>query len=80
MRHQVKMPRLGDTVTGGVLLLEWLVAEGQAIKVGDPLAVVETDKTTTEVPSPIEGTVESLLAKVDDEIAVGTPIVSVVSG
>jgi pyruvate/2-oxoglutarate dehydrogenase complex dihydrolipoamide acyltransferase (E2) component len=73
MRHQVKLPRLGDT-TQSVLIAEWLVEVGQAVSIGAPLALVETDKVTTEVPSPVAGTVIEHLVPVQEEVDVGAPI------
>ena len=48
------MPRLGETVDE-VVLLEWLVEVGDQVEEGAELAVVETDKVETEVPSPVAG-------------------------
>lgn len=73
MRHQVKLPRLGDT-TQSVLVAEWLVDIGQTVAIGAPLLLVETDKITTEVPSPVGGVVVEHLVDSRDEIDVGTPI------
>jgi pyruvate/2-oxoglutarate dehydrogenase complex dihydrolipoamide acyltransferase (E2) component len=78
VRHQVKIPRLGDT-TVNVVVLEWLVQVGDDVEVGQPLATVETDKTTTEVPTPIAGRIEALHADVDDEVPIGSTLVSIVA-
>ena len=73
MRHQVKVPRLGDT-TQSVLVTEWLCAVGTEVGVGTPLVAVETDKTTAEVPSPVAGRLVEQLAAVEDEVPVGAPL------
>lgn len=73
MRHQVKIPKLGDT-TRSVLITEWLCAVGAEVGVGTPLVTVETDKTTTEVPSPVAGRLVEQLAAVEEEICVGGPL------
>ena len=73
MRHQVKLPRLGDT-TQVVLVTEWLCGTGADVDVGTPLMTVETDKVTTEVPSPVAGRLVEQLVSEQDEIAVGTAI------
>lgn len=73
MRHVVKLPQLGDT-TQSVLIAEWLAAVGDAVPLGGPLLLVETDKITTEVPSPVTGTVVEHLVAIQDEIDVGTAI------
>ena len=59
MRYEVRMPRLGETVDE-VVLLEWLVEVGDRVEEGAELALVETDKVETEVPSPVAGTVAEL--------------------
>ena len=48
MQEVVNLPRLGDTVDQ-VLVLEWIVEVGQIVAQGDPLVLVETDKTEVEV-------------------------------
>ena len=73
MRHVVKLPQLGDT-TQSVLIAEWIVGVGETVELGGPLLLVETDKITTEVPSPVAGTVIEHLVGVQDEIDVGNPI------
>lgn len=70
MRHVVKLPRLGDT-TQGALVTEWLCAVGDEIIVGRPLVTVETDKVTTEVPSPVAGRLVEQLVAAQDELDVG---------
>lgn len=73
MRHQVKLPRLGDT-TQSALITEWLCSVGSDVEVGTPLLVVETDKVTTDVPSPVSGRLVEQLVSPQDEVAVGAPI------
>ncbi len=73
MRHQVKLPRLGDT-TKEALITEWLCAVGDEIAVGTPLVTVETDKVTTDVPSPVAGRLVEQLAVAQDELDVGAPL------
>lgn len=73
MRQRVKMPRLGDT-TQSVMIAEWLTSVGAHVATGAPLVLVETDKVTTEVPSPVAGTLVELLVDEQDEVDVGQPI------
>ena len=73
MRFEVKMPRLGETVDE-VVLLEWLVEEGDQVEEGTELALVETDKVETEVPSPVAGTVAELTVAEDAEVNTGEVI------
>lgn len=73
MRFEVKMPRLGETVDE-VVLLEWLVEVGDQVEEGAELALVETDKVETEVPSPVAGTVAELTVPEDAEVNTGEVI------
>ncbi len=73
MRHEVTMPKLGDT-TSVVVVGEWLVQPGDAVQRGQALVSVETDKVSTEVPSPAAGTIVELLVGPSDEVDVGAPI------
>ncbi len=73
MRHRVKLPRLGDT-TQTVLVAEWFVDVGDEVATGAPLMLVETDKVTTEVPSPVAGVLVERLVGVQEEIDVGDSI------
>ncbi len=67
------MPRLGETADD-VVLLEWLVEVGDQVEEGAELAVVETDKVETEVPSPVAGTVAELTVPEDAEVTTGEVI------
>ena len=63
MATPVEMPQLGTSVEECVLT-RWLKREGDVIAAGDPIAEIETDKTTFEVSAPVAGT---LLARFFDE-------------
>jgi len=76
VQHVVKLPKMGDT-TEEVLVLEWAVAVGDAVEVGQPLMHVETDKVTNDVPAPVAGVVAELLVAVDDEVPIGAPICAI---
>ena len=73
MRVEVKMPRLGETVDE-VVLLEWMVEVGDRVEEDTELALVETDKVETEVPSPVAGTVAEILVEEDAEVVTGEVI------
>ena len=76
MRHTLNMPKLGDSVSE-VVILEWHVAPGDTVAVGDPLVSVETDKIDTDVPTTVAGTVVELLVEPQDEVATGAPFIVV---
>ena len=54
--YEFHFPDIGEGLTEGTIV-ELKAAVGQAVKAGQALAVVETDKVVTELPSPVEGTV-----------------------
>lgn len=56
MAEVIKMPRMSDTMTEGVIV-EWHKKVGDKVKPGDLLAEVETDKATMELESYNEGTI-----------------------
>ncbi len=66
----IAMPEMGESVTSGVVL-EWHVAEGDAVAEGDTVIEVSTDKVDAEVPAPAAGVITKLLVSVDDEVPVG---------
>jgi len=71
---QVLMPALSPTMTEGKLS-KWLKAKGDAVKAGDILAEIETDKATMEVEAVDEGVLEQILVPEGTEnVPVNTPI------
>ncbi|MBU0723524.1 MAG: pyruvate dehydrogenase complex E1 component subunit beta [Alphaproteobacteria bacterium] len=74
MPIEVLMPALSPTMTEGKLS-NWLKKEGDAVKAGDVLAEIETDKATMEVEAVDEGTLGKILVAAGTEgVAVNTPI------
>src|SRR5947208_15688573 len=74
MPTEILMPALSPTMEEGKLA-KWLVTEGQAIKAGDIIAEIETDKATMEVEASDEGKVSKLLiAEGTEGVKVNTPI------
>jgi Pyruvate/2-oxoglutarate dehydrogenase complex, dihydrolipoamide acyltransferase (E2) component, and related enzymes len=70
MKFEFQFPDIGEGIHEGVIT-KWLVKEGDMIKEGDSVAEVETDKVTTEIPSPKTGKVIELRASNGDTIHVG---------
>ncbi|WLR49711.1 dihydrolipoamide acetyltransferase family protein [Bacillus tianshenii] len=68
--EKITMPQLGESVTEGTIE-NWLVSVGDTVKKYDPLAEVQTDKVTAEVPSSFAGTIKELVANEGDTIEVG---------
>ena len=66
----VLMPRLSDTMEEGVLSL-WLKHEGDAVRKGDTLAEIETDKATMELEAYEDGVLEQVLVPEGTTVAIG---------
>ncbi len=64
------MPSLGHTMESGTVL-EWLKQEGDRLAKGDPLLMVETDKVTTEVEAPMDGTLHKIVVPAGEERPIG---------
>ncbi len=67
------MPKWGLTMEEG-RIVEWMVEEDDAIREGEVLCIVETEKTNVELPSPVTGIVARILVPEDRAVPVGTPI------
>jgi pyruvate dehydrogenase E2 component (dihydrolipoamide acetyltransferase) len=76
MRYIFKFPDIGEGLTEGIIL-EWYVDKGNAVKVGQPLVKMETDKVVTDIPSPREGVVAARYGKVGETIHVGETLVEI---
>jgi pyruvate dehydrogenase E2 component (dihydrolipoamide acetyltransferase) len=79
MNFEFQFPDIGEGIHEGVIT-KWLVQEGDNIEEGESVAEVETDKVTTEIPSPRSGKVLELKAKKGDTINVGDVFVVITSG
>lgn len=69
-----KLPDLGEGLQEAEIR-EWLVHEGDTVKVDQPLVSVETAKAVVEVPSPRAGRIVKLHGQAGDVVAVGKPLV-----
>ncbi|MBV8086807.1 MAG: lipoyl domain-containing protein, partial [Chloroflexi bacterium] len=56
---ELKLPLLGDVMTEGTLA-EWLAPDGAAVRKGDALYQLETDKVNYTVDAPADGTLRRL--------------------
>jgi pyruvate dehydrogenase E1 component subunit beta len=79
MTTQVLMPALSPTMTEGKIA-RWIKSEGEAVRAGDVLAEIETDKATMEVEAIDEGVLAKIVIPEGTEhVPVNTPI-AVISG
>jgi 2-oxoglutarate dehydrogenase E2 component (dihydrolipoamide succinyltransferase) len=75
----VKVPVLGESITEATLG-EWLKNPGDPVKLDEPIASLETDKVSVEVPSPVAGVMGDQLVKIGDTVAVGAVIATISEG
>lgn len=71
MATRVQMPLLSQTMTEGTIT-RWLRKEGDAVRKGDPLLEVETDKALMEVPAPEDGVLLKILLEANSTAPIGT--------
>ena len=73
MATDVEVPALGESITEGTLA-QWLKKPGEAVAADEPIASLETDKVSVEVPSPVAGVLTEQLVQEGDTVAVGASI------
>jgi len=71
-RVDILVPSVGESITEGKLL-RWLKSDGAFVKANEPLFELETDKATTEVPSPASGVLKTG-TKPGTVVAIGTSV------
>ncbi|MBT2582261.1 dihydrolipoamide acetyltransferase family protein [Planococcus sp. ISL-109] len=74
--EKITMPQLGESVTEGTIE-KWLVQPGDHVNKYDPLAEVNTDKVTAEVPSSFTGTIKELIAAEGETLEVGEVVCTI---
>ena len=79
MPTDVKVPTLGESITEATLGA-WLKHPGDAVAADEPIASLETDKVSVDVPSPVAGTFGEALVKEGDTVAVGAIIARIGEG
>lgn len=78
MAETIKMPQLGLTMEYGTVV-EWLVEEGDEVTPEQEICEVETDKAMVGVETHHEGTIGQILVPPGKEVAVGTPICTILA-
>ena len=79
MATEVLVPVLGESISEATLG-EWLKQPGDAVAVDEPIASLETDKVSVEVPSPVAGVMGQHAVKVGDTVQVGALLATVDAG
>ncbi|MBB1078578.1 2-oxo acid dehydrogenase subunit E2 [Limosilactobacillus sp. STM2_1] len=79
MAYIFRLPEMGEGLTEGDVA-SWLVKEGDKIKADDALIEIQTDKSTTQLVSPVDGTVAKLFVKEDDHVEKGDKLAEIDDG
>ena len=79
MATDVELPSLGESVVEATIGV-WLVKEGDRVEVDQPLVEVTTDKADAELPSPVAGVVEKILAAEGATVTVGAVVARIAEG
>ncbi|WP_294545778.1 biotin/lipoyl-containing protein, partial [uncultured Limosilactobacillus sp.] len=72
--YQFKMPELGEGMAEGTIG-EWHVKVGDTIAKDADMVEIENDKSTSEIPSPVDGTVTKINFEKGDDVKVGQVLV-----
>jgi len=75
----VVLPQWGTTMEDATIV-EWTVAEGDAVAADQVLCVIETDKVNAEIVAPEAGVVGPLLVSPEDVVTVGQPLTIITTG
>ncbi|WP_407360496.1 2-oxoglutarate dehydrogenase, E2 component, dihydrolipoamide succinyltransferase [Microbacterium sp. LBN7] len=75
----IVLPELGESVTEGTVT-RWLKQVGDTVEVDEALLEISTDKVDTEIPSPVAGVLQEIVAAEDETVAVGAVLARVGSG
>lgn len=79
MAYKFRLPEMGEGLTEGDIA-SFLVKEDDQVKDGDPLVEIQTDKSTTQLVSPVAGTIKKIEAKEDDHVEKGNDLVLIDDG
>ena len=78
MAVEVKIPPMGESITGG-LLAAWLVKSGDAVRKGQALFSYETDKVTSEGTAEVDGKI-TIAVEAGTEVLVNQVVASIEAG
>ena len=78
MAVEVKIPPMGESITGG-LLAAWLVKSGDAVRKGQALFSYETDKVTSEGTAEVDGKI-TIVVEAGTEVLVNQVVASIEAG
>lgn len=79
MAYQFKLPELGEGMAEGEIS-SWDVKEGDTVKEDDVLVEIQNDKSVSELPSPVAGTIKKILKQEGETVEIGDVLVEIDDG
>jgi len=79
MSTEIKVPVLGESVVEATVS-QWMKSKGDAVQADEPIVELETDKVTLEVPSPVAGVLEDIIAAEGSTVGVDALLAIVAEG
>jgi 2-oxoglutarate dehydrogenase E2 component (dihydrolipoamide succinyltransferase) len=79
MSVELRIPSVGESVTEA-LIAQWLKSEGDRVEKDEPLAELETDKVTVELPAPVAGVLVKIARQEGETVSVGDVIGLIAEG
>lgn len=76
-RYDIPLPRI-EGAQSEIVVTAWLKQPGDAVRAGEIVAEVSTDKVNVEIVSPVAGVLEAILAAEGATVVEGTPLARVV--
>ena len=73
MKHDMVMPKMGESITEGTIL-KWLKQIGDTVEKDEIVLEISTDKVDSEIPTPVSGKIIEFLANENDTVEVGKVI------
>jgi pyruvate/2-oxoglutarate dehydrogenase complex dihydrolipoamide acyltransferase (E2) component len=73
VKATLKLPRVSMNMEEGTITA-WHKAPGEAFAAGEALYAVETEKVTTEIEAPCDGTLLEILVPEGEDADVGAPV------
>lgn len=80
MSHEIKitLPKLGESIVGATVV-QWFKKEGDQVRLDEPLLEVSTDKINSEIPSPVAGVLQKIVAVEAQELLVGEVLAIIIA-
>jgi biotin carboxyl carrier protein len=69
MSVELKIPSVGESITEA-LIAQWFKSEGDTVEKDEPIAELETDKVTVELPAPVAGVLVSISRQEGETVSV----------